>query len=715
MSPADKKVEKKKGRARVEEAPKSQLLSDLLETKGGRFGDPEMKLKKDIMKKLKVGEDEAFKEINLLAYSKIREVRGKLGEVKARGGAVEEAETLKEIKKRVEKTKKVKEGKVKEVEGAMEKPTEPVIPTTASLETEQLLSDLLETKGGRFGDPEMKLKKDIMKKLKVGEDEAFRRGTLLAYSKLKDVAKELEKLRKKGAKEKKPKKEGKTVKGGVTPKVARKEVIDVKGPMISVPITIEPEVSERAQRIAEVLEEQKRLEEEEAKKKKKKRRLFNPFKVVGRAINLVLGKIAHGLFVLFTTILSVPIILGKLIARVIGGLFQGLYMRAGRFSPFGWKKKINQLVIYSGINRTQEEITGITMVNGAILAGLIGGAGYLLWGWDLVTVALTAVASFGITWITVYAVINLVADKRTDEVEATLPDVLQIISANISAGMTPYNALWVSARKEFGALAEEIKIAQKETLGGKAFTDALTDMANRVRSNILQRTIRLIIQGMKAGGELPQILQGIATDIRQMRLLQKEMAANTMSYTLFILFGMILGAPLLFSVSIQFVGIINKFQPDEFDTSSMTNVQASPAMGGMQGFNMLSLGGGGCPKDFDGDGIPDSREKELRLNAKNSSDAGSINPKTGNTYIEDYREVAEPLPASCITPEYLSMFAMTALLTIAFFGSILVGLIRDGKQSAGLKLIPLLIPATLGMFWLMNAGMSFFFGSMFGT
>jgi len=201
-----------------------------------------------------------------------------------------------------------------------------------------------------------------------------------------------------------------------------------------------------------------------------------------------------------------------------------------------------------------------------------------------------------------------------------------------------------------------------------------------------------------------------------MRLLQKEMAASTMSYTMFILFGMVLGAPLLFSVSIQFVDIMNRFQPETMDMDTMSAAQSgAPAGVGMQGFNVMSLGGGGCPRDFDRDGLPDKWEKENGLSSKNSSDATSKIPGSKITYLEEYQKTAEPLPGSCITAGYLSTFAMIALLSIAFFGSILIGLIRDGKQSAGLKIAPLLVVATLGMFWLMNAGMGFFFGSMFAT
>jgi len=722
----------------------AQLLEELLQTKKGRFGDPEEKLRKDISKRLKVDEDEALKTINLMAYSKFNDVKEKLREIK--GAKAPEKKGVKKAPEKVEKKEEVKKEpepvqeappeeeeaaeepqeapaeEVKEVEA--EAPVEEAAEVAPGPATEALLKDLTETKKGRFGNAEKKLKKDIKKRLKVPEEKALEPKNLEAYSRIPEVRKDLEKLwqeREKAAwKSKLDKEKGKEKYATIKEKV--KEVKSVERPTeeLADKSIKTSEVQERAQRVAEILEEQKRLDEEAAKKRVKKKKhnvLALPFVYVGRGISFVIGKIARAIAVLFITILTIPITIGRLFARAIGGLMQGVYKRAGRFSPFGWRKKINQLVIYSGITKTQEEITGLTIVNGVILAALVALGSYFLLGLDLITTIIASLASFGIVWVLVYAVINLLADKRTDEVESTLPDVLQIISANISAGMTPYNALWVSARKEFGALAEEIKIAQKETLGGKPFAESLTDMAHRVRSNILQRTIRLIIQGMKAGGELPNILQGIGADIRQMRLLQKEMAANTMSYTLFILFGMILGAPLLFSVSIQFVDVLNRFQPEDIDPEAMMSASGGGAagVGGMSGFDMMAMGSG-CPKDFDSDGIPDKFERSMGLDPKNESDASVVAPDDakGRTHLQIFRETnAEDISASCITADYLKFFAMLALGSIAFFGSVLVGLIREGKQSAGLKYMPLLIPATIGMFMLINFGLSIFFKSMF--
>jgi hypothetical protein len=683
---------KKKGK---KEAPKlspkiarlsrEDLLALLIANKKGMFGNAEEKLKKELTKKLGISEKEAFDRGALLAYVRRENLSKKLEDILA--------------KKAKEEVKNIPPEKIGE-----------------TLTTERLIFDLLQVKKGRFGSADEKLKKDMVKRLKIKPGDAFRRENLIKYSKFKDIAKELKKIHA----EELQKKQMSNLSGlydiGPGPKITDSSQKG-KGDIAQAPslerLSGSPEqpdkkITQRADRISKLLEEKKRLEEQERKKKGKKKE-----KAPGKKFASIPSRVSHAFLMAFATIATVPISMARLIAGALSGFVLSISRRTGRMSPFGWKKKVTLLIIYSGIDRSQEEITGLTIINGAILAAIVAAAGFFMFDFGIIMSIIAAAVSFILVWIIVYSVLNLMADKRSDEVEGALPDILQIVSANISAGMTPYNALWVSARKEFGALAEEIKVAQKETLGGKAFNDALTDMGERVRSNILKRTVRLIIQGMKAGGELPHILQGIGSDIRQMRLLQKEMAANTMSYVLFIMFGMLLGAPLLFSVSIQFVDIMNKFQPDTTDAESLSEAQSKLSMSG--GFSQISVSGGSCPKDFDGDGIPDSWEKDNGLNPNNGTDAYATVPGTEETYLQQYRRTGPEVPESCVSASYLSTFAMVALSTVAFFGSLLVGLIRNGKQSAGVKLMPLIIPATLGMFWLMNTGMSMLFGSMFGA
>ena len=128
---------------------------------------------------------------------------------------------------------------------------------------------------------------------------------------------------------------------------------------------------------------------------------------------------------------------------------------------------------------------------------------------------------------------------------------------NMVAGMTTYNALWVAARPEFGPLAVEIQAVARETLSGESFEDALAAMSNRIKSYKLARAVKLMVQGMRSGGELPTVLQEISNDIRTEQNLFKRMSADTTSQSMFILFALLIGAPLLLAASLQFVTMFN--------------------------------------------------------------------------------------------------------------------------------------------------------------
>jgi len=398
--------------------------------------------------------------------------------------------------------------------------------------------------------------------------------------------------------------------------------------------------------------------------------------------------------------------------KIVSKKFRGpsIFERIGRVMPRGKGEGMKQLAGVSGVSRSYEELVGLIIIYWLFFSLMVVGLGYLMKS-ETYILAIIIIGSLGVLWVLAFTILSFLADRRAEEVEQTLPDVLQIVSANISAGMTPYSALWISARKEFGVIAQEIKVAQKETLAGKEFRQALSEMGARVRSKALARTIRLIIQGMKSGGELPTILTGIAADIRRMKLLEKEMAANTTTYTMFIIFGMLIGAPLLFSVSIEFVETINKFQPE----ISTEDIPSTPmAAGGLSGFSMMT--GSRCPKDFDEDGIPDACEKKMGLDPRDPADAGMVDPKSydGETYYEVWsRSGTCEAPAACVTSSYLETFALLALFTISFFGSLLIGLIRHGKQSAGIKYMPILVIATLMIFFLFRLGLQVMFGTIF--
>ena len=160
-------------------------------------------------------------------------------------------------------------------------------------------------------------------------------------------------------------------------------------------------------------------------------------------------------------------------------------------------------------------------------------------------------------WLMFYFMLDFKIFQRKVSIEEVLADFLQLTSANIRAGMPIDKALWFSVRPRFGVLANEVEIVAKETISGKDLEDALTDFTKKYNSNLLTRSINLLIEGIKAGGEVGDLLNSISANISESRLMKKEMAANVTTYVIFITFATTIAAPVLFALAQQLLHIIS--------------------------------------------------------------------------------------------------------------------------------------------------------------
>jgi flagellar protein FlaJ len=197
----------------------------------------------------------------------------------------------------------------------------------------------------------------------------------------------------------------------------------------------------------------------------------------------------------------------------------------------------------------------------------------------------------------------------------------------------------MAARPEFGPLEYEIRRVGKETMAGRNFTDSLCKMTKNLRSKNLERTVDLIVQSIKSGGKLADLLDQTATDLRDQQIVQKEISASVLMYVFFILIAVGLGAPALFSLSSFLVTILTK--------------------------NMAMI------------------SKDLPTNMAEFSKAMPISITSGR-----------------VSPGFIRTYSIISLAASSFFGSMVVGLIMKGEEKQGLKyFIPLLV-LSIGLFFL---------------
>jgi len=202
-------------------------------------------------------------------------------------------------------------------------------------------------------------------------------------------------------------------------------------------------------------------------------------------------------------------------------------------------------------------------IDRVILLGLVAALLFGLPAYYFVSpVAGYAAAELGfiLVFALAYGWLIMKANKRMAMMEEMLPNFLSMMASNIRSGVTYDRALLLSSRKEFGPLAREIERSAKQTVAGKPLTDALMDMTRRTRSETFAKTMRLIVEGTKAGGDLAEMLEITAIDLRKSYSLRKEIAATILVYRLFIFVAATIGAPLLYSLTGFLINIFTQIR-----------------------------------------------------------------------------------------------------------------------------------------------------------
>jgi archaeal flagellar protein FlaJ len=238
----------------------------------------------------------------------------------------------------------------------------------------------------------------------------------------------------------------------------------------------------------------------------------------------------------------------------------------------------------------------------------------------------------------VYTLININATNRGKFIENILPDALQLIAANLRAGMTIDRALIASNRIEFGYFNEQFIIVGKEVSTGTEISEALKNMTYRVKSLKFQKAIELIVTGLSSGGELSRLLSEVAQNLVHEKTVEEKIKTNVTTYLIFIGAAAGFAAPVLYGLSTVIVRVL-------------TNV-----------FSTVE--------------VPASANMPFTI---------SMAPET-----------AEFLPG------FVRTYTLFSLITLCIMASFLLGLIKKGEARYGISYIPFFVPFGVFVYWVVS-------------
>ncbi len=201
-----------------------------------------------------------------------------------------------------------------------------------------------------------------------------------------------------------------------------------------------------------------------------------------------------------------------------------------------------------------EEYISVCLIATIVLCVVVGILGVLL---SLpippfLLVPLVAVGAFvGLTlWVP-----RFMAQRRAEELERVLPDVLRQMASTLRAGVGIDATLDDIARSKYGALSDEFDRVVTEVKRGRTLESALLALARRSQSPLYERAFRLIVEGIERGAALASVLDAVAGDAKEVHTIQRERRAATMQQVMFLFAVSLFAVPFIVGLTVGVGGI----------------------------------------------------------------------------------------------------------------------------------------------------------------
>ncbi len=293
----------------------------------------------------------------------------------------------------------------------------------------------------------------------------------------------------------------------------------------------------------------------------------------------------------------------------------------------------------SGVNMSVEKLLQIMIVGSIALLIIVSFAVYIIL--SSAPIAAGAGLGSGVLFIVIiYMLLEFRIDARKTKLEAMLPDYLQITSANLRSGIALDRAMLLAARPEFTFLSEDVKAMNRRIFGGENFDVALRAFTEKYRSYQLSHAVRMILESLRYGGAMADLIEQISKDMRNQQMTQKEVAGQMLMYSIFIAFAGLIAAPVLYGLTSQMIVVTDTVWK-----------------------GILAQNPGGLPT-------------------------------TGVSFLK-------PSPPK-ITPDTYRDFSLASIIIICGFASLIMSAISSGSAIKGLKLLPVFIVAGIVIFFIVQ-------------
>ena len=209
---------------------------------------------------------------------------------------------------------------------------------------------------------------------------------------------------------------------------------------------------------------------------------------------------------------------GTLYERLFQPVVGGLNGFIGKVTPKHYVEQLDKSLREAGSPMSLNANSCITIQIGAIIIEIIGVISiWIAFAVPVSKTMLILAALIGLTYIFPGLYLKQLIQERQHEIEKSLPDVIDLLTVSIEAGLSFDGAMSKLAEKMSGVLVSEFSIALKEMKMGISKRDALKSMIERVPVANLITFVGAVIQADQLGVSIGNVLRIQSNIMRQKR------------------------------------------------------------------------------------------------------------------------------------------------------------------------------------------------------
>src|SRR3989442_2488774 len=206
-------------------------------------------------------------------------------------------------------------------------------------------------------------------------------------------------------------------------------------------------------------------------------------------------------------------------ARRLRARLDGLAERIGRsVGGGGWRAPVEGRSLRAAglYSITPEAFHGYRVMLSVLLPGFLFLITLLSGSFTLLNL-LEILLALALSWLGPAVLVRRRAERRMQQVDRALPELVDVLTATMEAGLGFAGSLQMVAQRFGGPLGQELRLTLQEQRMGLSTQRAPSHLLQRCDTPSVRAFVRTVLQGDSLGVSIAAMLRNLATEVRKRR------------------------------------------------------------------------------------------------------------------------------------------------------------------------------------------------------